>query len=142
GTELTYTLTATNAGPSDAPSVSVTDTVPAGTTFVRVAQGNCDGTISCTVGALPAGASATLVLVVRANASDAPGAIITNTARVFNTPAIDPFPANNDASATATVGPRVADLGVANTGATATDAGGATVVAGGLITYTITATNT
>src|SRR5207244_9127416 len=55
GTELTYTLTATNAGPSDAPSVSVTDTVPAGTTFVRVAQGTCatSGSITCTVGSLP-----------------------------------------------------------------------------------------
>src|SRR5439155_22275358 len=117
GTELTYTLTATNAGPSDAPSVSVTDTVPTGTTFVRVAQGNCDATISCTVGALPAGASATLVLVVRVNPSDVPGDTITNTARVFNTPAIDPVPANNSATATATVGARVADLGVANTAA-------------------------
>src|SRR5205085_1145497 len=143
GTELTYTLTATNAGPSDADNVSLTDSIPAGTSFVRVAQGSCatSGPITCTVGALANGASATVVLVVRVNASAVPGDTITNTARVFNTPAIDPVPANNNAIATATVGGRVADLGITKTASTATDASGATVDAGGFITYTITATN-
>src|SRR5207247_1239345 len=34
GTDLTYTVTLVNNGPSDAQAVSLTDTVPANTTFV------------------------------------------------------------------------------------------------------------
>src|SRR5439155_16427685 len=72
---------------------------------------------------------------------DVPGDTITNTARVFNTPAIDPAPDNNSATATATLGARVADLGVTKTASTAADSSGANVINGTEITYTIAATN-
>src|SRR5207237_7364968 len=38
GTNLTYTITVSNAGSSDAQGVSLTDAVPAGTTFVSASQ--------------------------------------------------------------------------------------------------------
>src|SRR4029077_3408698 len=46
GTNITYTVTLTNAGPSDAQGVTLTDAVPAGTTFVSataVSGQNPDG---------------------------------------------------------------------------------------------------
>src|SRR5207244_2225000 len=65
----------------------------------------------------------------------------TNTARASSTTA-DPSGGNNNAAATATVGSRVADLGITKTAVTVDDpVAGATVAAGGQITYTITATN-
>jgi uncharacterized repeat protein (TIGR01451 family) len=68
GNNLTYTITVTNNGPSAATGVTVSDTLPPGETFVSVtpSQGSCTGTsaISCALGSLANGASATVTLVV------------------------------------------------------------------------------
>ena len=40
GSQLTYTITVTNAGPSTAHAVNVTDDLPAGTTYVSGVDGN------------------------------------------------------------------------------------------------------
>ena len=50
GTNLTYTITVSNLGPSDSAGFTVTDTVPAGTTFVSASAGcaNSAGTVTCT----------------------------------------------------------------------------------------------
>jgi uncharacterized repeat protein (TIGR01451 family) len=71
GTNLTYTLTATNNGPSDAQNVSIADTTPTGTTFVSAtpsAGGSCGSLVAggtgletCTwAGATTPGASRTV----------------------------------------------------------------------------------
>ncbi|HYG82800.1 MAG TPA: FG-GAP-like repeat-containing protein, partial [Pyrinomonadaceae bacterium] len=68
GNQLTYTLTVTNDGVDDAASVSLTDTLPAGVTFVSAtpSQGSCAGTstVTCGLGALASGAGATVRIVV------------------------------------------------------------------------------
>ena len=48
GTDLTYTLSVTNAGPSDATNVVVSDPVPAGTSFVSADGGGLEaaGTVA------------------------------------------------------------------------------------------------
>ena len=56
GTNVVYTITVTNAGPSDAASVVVTDTTPAGLTFVSNA-GDCLTAFPCALGTVPAGAT-------------------------------------------------------------------------------------
>jgi uncharacterized repeat protein (TIGR01451 family) len=78
GSDLTYTVTATNNGPSDATSVTLTDPLPASTTFVSATQTSgpafsCTtpavggtGTITCTIPALTPAASATFTFVVNA----------------------------------------------------------------------------
>jgi len=138
GSNLTYTLIATNNGPGGATNVTITDTLPAGVTFVsaNASQGSCSqaaGTVTCNVGALPSIAlnSATATIVVTPQAGAAPS--ITNNATVSATEP-DPNPANNSASVTTTVTP-VADLAVTKTGSPTS------VPVGGNITYTIKVTN-
>jgi uncharacterized repeat protein (TIGR01451 family) len=71
---LTYTITTTNNGPSSATGVTLTDTLAAGLTFVSAtpSQGTCSGNvppITCPLGTLAPGASATVTVVVTPTAS-------------------------------------------------------------------------
>jgi uncharacterized repeat protein (TIGR01451 family) len=145
GTNLTYTITVRDNGPSDAQNVSLTDAVPAGTTFVSETQtsgpafmvtnppaGSSSGTVSGNIGLLGTGVSATFMIVVQANASDASGSTITNTAMVSTT-TTDPNSSNNS-STTNTAVKTAADLRVTMTGPLV-------VPAGANLTYTITVSN-
>src|SRR6185312_11781962 len=143
GTNLTYTITLTNNGPSDAQAVSLADSVPASTTFVSLtvpAGWSCTtpavggtGPINCTKATLAAGGSAIFTLVVTVAPSTADGATISNTATAATT-TTDPSGGNNSATATTAVQTR-ADLSV-----TKTDSPDP-VTAGTNLTYTITLTN-
>lgn len=102
GEDITYTIKAANAGPHEAPSTVVTDPLPAKVSLVSAtsSQGTCSGTstVSCSLGALENGASATITIVVRADAAGT----ATNTASVSGE-AFDPTPADESASATTTI---------------------------------------
>src|SRR6185295_14529612 len=90
GTDVTYTLTAANLGPSDAQAVSVSDTIPAGTTFRSVTPPsgwNCTapavgatGQVTCSRASLTAGASGQVSLTVRLGASATDGSQLCNAA--------------------------------------------------------------
>jgi uncharacterized repeat protein (TIGR01451 family) len=111
GADLTYTITLANAGPSDAASASLTDTLPAGTTFGSLtspAGWSCTtpnvgegGTVSCAQDSLASGNSV-FTLVVAVDASVTAGTVITNTA-VASSSTPDPNPGNESATATTTV---------------------------------------
>lgn len=69
GQQLTYTLLVTNHGPSEASGVTVTDTLPAGVTYVSATstQGTVSatgGTLTATLGDLARDAQATVTVVV------------------------------------------------------------------------------
>ncbi|HET7437677.1 MAG TPA: DUF11 domain-containing protein [Thermoanaerobaculia bacterium] len=136
GGNLTYTITVTNAGPSDAQQVQFTDTLPAGTTFVSIAQTGGAAWVcapaapTCSVATLIAGGSATFTLVAQV-AANATGTL-TNSVNVTSATS-DPTPANNTATANSTVGNAV-DVSV-------TKNGPASVAAGSNLTYTITVAN-
>jgi uncharacterized repeat protein (TIGR01451 family) len=114
GADLTYLINVTNNGPSDAQTVILTDSLPAGTTFVSLSQTqgpvfSCatppvggTGTVSCTIATLALGASASFTVVVHVDATAAVGSVITNTATVTTT-TTDPNGDNNTATATTTV---------------------------------------
>jgi uncharacterized repeat protein (TIGR01451 family) len=104
GANVTYTVTVSNLGPATATFVSLRDDPPAGTVFVSAtpSQGACTGTapVTCALGTIANGASATVQIVVTAPGS--PGTI-TNSAAVTSM-VIDANPANDAAQATTTVG--------------------------------------
>jgi fimbrial isopeptide formation D2 family protein/uncharacterized repeat protein (TIGR01451 family) len=138
GTDATYFLDVNNAGPSDeGPGIVITDTLPAGETFVSAGAvgwscAAASEVVACTYApALVNGASAPTVDLVVAVASSV-GPSIVNTAVVTGSN-VDPDLVNNTASDTATVMQQY-DLSLMKT------------LAGGLVSgfsavYTITVTN-
>lgn len=144
GTNVTYTITATNNGPSTATSVTLTDSTPPNTTFVSIGQTsgplfNCTtpavggtGMITCTIGSLGATQTTTFSLVLRVVPGAPTGSNITNAAAI-SSPIGDPNGTNNDASSMATV-QIGADVAV-------TKSGPATVAAGTTASYTVTVVN-
>ncbi|WP_217181110.1 CARDB domain-containing protein [Streptomyces sp. AC495_CC817] len=137
GRPATFTITVTNNGPQTGTGVSVTDAVPAGLSVTQVtpSQGSCTtgSTVSCAMGSLAVGATATITVTGTVSASMNPGSALTNTASVSGT-LTDPNPGNNTASASGTLS-AVADLSIDKVFAPASP------VAGQNLTYTLTVHN-
>ncbi|HSB09838.1 MAG TPA: HYR domain-containing protein [Blastocatellia bacterium] len=145
GNNITYTINFTNNGPSDAQTVTLTDAVPANTTFVSatVTTGTGWSTSAPAVGGtgnvvfskatVASGEAAVFTMVVHVNTNTANGATITNSATAASATS-DPTPGNNTGTATTTVQTQ-ADLAV-----TKTDSPDP-VVAGNNLTYAINFTN-
>ena len=140
GGSVTYTITASNAGPSNATGATVADTFPASLsctwTCVGAGGGTCtasgSGNLNNTVN-LPSGGSVTYTASCTISAF-ATGTL-SNTATVAAPGGVtDPTPGNNSATDSDTLAPS-ADLAI-----TKTD-GVTSVTAGGSTTYTITASN-
>ncbi|WP_395682014.1 hypothetical protein, partial [Dokdonella sp.] len=136
GDQVTFTITATNNGPSAATGVALSDVLPAGLSFVSAtpSQGAYNtGTGTWTVGNLAAsGAGATATLTIVADVDTDSG--FTNTASLSAIDQTDPNPGNNSASVVVT------PIASADLSITKTD-GSATATPGAPITYTITASN-
>jgi uncharacterized repeat protein (TIGR01451 family) len=144
GTTMTYNITVTNNGPSDAASVTMADTLPPNTTFVSETQPTgpafiCTnpsiggtGTVSCSIAALTAGTTATFTITVQI-ALAAPVGPSSNTATVTSTS--DPNSANNSSTAVTQIAAAIADLSITKT-PTAPPYG-----TGMPVTYTIVVTN-
>jgi uncharacterized repeat protein (TIGR01451 family)/fimbrial isopeptide formation D2 family protein len=114
GNTFTYTLTVTNAGPSDAESVQVSDPLPGEVSFeeIETDTGTCGeaaGTVECDLGTLAPGAEATIVITVKAEGVGS----FENEAEVSTT-TDDPEPDNNEDEVETTVEP-AADLSVVKT---------------------------
>jgi uncharacterized repeat protein (TIGR01451 family) len=140
GTNLTYTITVTNAGPNNA-AVSLSDTLPAGTTFVSLsapggwscttpAEGS-GGMVSCSVASLGV-ESAVFTLTVAVDPGTPGGALLVNTATASSA-ASDPNPGDNSGSASTLV------ISSATLSGTKTVSG--TFAPGGAVTYTVVLTN-
>jgi choice-of-anchor B domain-containing protein len=74
GTQFIYTIDITNSGPDAASNVTLTDPLPAGVTYVQAVptQGGCSetgGTVTCLLGTLAGGITATVAVTVTADAA-------------------------------------------------------------------------
>ncbi|MEO8459462.1 MAG: DUF11 domain-containing protein, partial [Dokdonella sp.] len=142
GQTLTYTIAASNSGPSNAPGSTVTDTFPASETCTWTCAGT--GGATCTAAGsgnitdtanLPSGGTATYTASCLVAASTPDGTVISNTATVAAAAGItDPTPGNNSATDTTSVSAQ-ADLSI-----TKTD-GVTSVSPGGSLNYSIVASN-
>uniref|UniRef100_A0AC34F4F5 DUF11 domain-containing protein n=1 Tax=Panagrolaimus sp. ES5 TaxID=591445 RepID=A0AC34F4F5_9BILA len=129
GNTVTFTLAATNAGPSNATAVVVNDLVPSGYNFISAtpSQGTYNsGTGIWAIGSLTNGANATLTVTATVN----PTGVYTNTATISGAQN-DPVPANNTSSIT----PTPVKVQVVKTGP-------ATANTGTTINYVLTVSNT
>lgn len=138
GQRVTYTITATNAGPSQAGNVVVTDTVPADITGVTASttRGTCEVTgtdVSCRTATLPAGAVTTITVSGRLDPSSTGGPLVNTARATSDTP--DPTPGNNAATYTLTRDAARADLSTTKTMLTSP------VVPGRPVQYAVTVTN-
>lgn len=128
GEWVTFTITVTNRGPSDASAVTISDLLP--TTLTYQSHSTNNGSFNpasglWSLGNLPNQASATLTLIARVNSLTA-GQNIQNTAtRVDSTP-YDYNPSNNSASVALTVKPTVLQ-GIVSDAASGAPISGATV---------------
>jgi len=143
GTNLTWTVVATNNGPSTASAASVSLPLPVPTTFVSVtppAGWSCstpatgtNGTITCSLTAtMNPATQATFIVVSNVPANVAAGSTLSATASV-SAPA-DSIPANDSATSSVTTSV-AADIGVTKTRTPSL------VIPGGPLHYTITVTN-
>lgn len=141
GNTITYTITATNSGPSAAANVSLSNAIPAATTFTSLSSAGgwscttpavgASGTISCT-SPMAAVGTAVFTLVVTVDPNTA-AASISSTATVASTTS-DPASGNESATANTPVGTS-ADLAMSNTPSASN------VINGQPITYTLVVTN-
>jgi uncharacterized repeat protein (TIGR01451 family)/CSLREA domain-containing protein len=117
GTSFSYTVRVTNAGPSNATEVAVTDTLPAGLTFLANGSStSCSATgqtVTCTVGNVQVDASVDLTIMVAAASSIANGATLTDTVTVSGAEG-DPDSNNNSDLETTTFN-REANLSITKT---------------------------
>jgi uncharacterized repeat protein (TIGR01451 family) len=107
GNNITYTQVVTNNGPAASPNVTLTEGLPANTSFVSAngpAGWTCSGTttITCAAATLASGANATITVVVKVIAGTAAGTVISDVVSVASD-IEDPNTSNNTATANVTV---------------------------------------
>jgi uncharacterized repeat protein (TIGR01451 family) len=148
--DVTYTVHVLNSGPDASVQATLTDQVPAGTTFVSASPaagwsctspgGQNGNTFVCTNNSVPVGADDVFTLVFHINPNTPAGTIITNEVNISQPPdpdfgSHDPNEENNSAFVDTTVpGGAAADLGITKTGDTQ-------ALADSDVNYTITVQN-
>ena len=132
GTNIVYTITVTNAGPSDATAVTLADPMPPGLTFVSNA-GDCTTAFPCALGTLAPGATRTITATFAIPSGYTTPNPIANTATVSSADAAG-GQRERDHQHAASRAP-VTDLHITKTN------GVDGVIAGRPTTYTITVTN-
>jgi uncharacterized repeat protein (TIGR01451 family) len=135
GQSISWTITVSNAGPSDAQAVQIADSLPGNVTITSVVpqQGTCSGSLSCSIGLIPAGANR-IVTITGTVDSDTSATSVGNTATVSSpTPDPDTTDRTGSVSTPLTFQALLALTKVANS---------TTAIPGRPISWTITVSNT
>ncbi|HYD49095.1 MAG TPA: hypothetical protein VEB21_12140, partial [Terriglobales bacterium] len=137
GNNLTYTVTVTNNGPSNATGVTLTDNLPGEVNFVSSLPGNpvcvhAAGVVSCSLGTLVPAGNFVITIIVAVPSSVADGLTISNVA-VASSATIDPGPNPNNVNQDTQV-EREPDLAIVKSSPNP-------VIAGTSFSYSITAEN-
>jgi uncharacterized repeat protein (TIGR01451 family) len=143
GTNVTYTIAVSNAGPSSASNVVVKDTLPSEVRVLTVTPsvGSCTAGIpgnplqplTCTIGSMATAGSATITVMARVDPSVPDGTVINNNA-IISSATLDPNNGNNSATAAVTVNAR-SDLAITKT------SDQASYKPSSVVTYTVSVTN-
>ncbi|HZR20378.1 MAG TPA: immunoglobulin domain-containing protein [Verrucomicrobiae bacterium] len=135
GSTFTYTISLTNSGPSPAVNVLVSNSVPAGATFVSASQGgtNNAGLVTWLLSSLAAGAATNLTLTVSTPASGVLTDLVASTSDTR-----DLVPSNNDGSRSNS---QVVTTIIPSADVALTVAGPSGVPAAAAFSYTLTLTN-
>ena len=144
GSNITYTQTVFNHGPSNCSTATLTEATPANTTFVSVAVVTTGGgtwtcpnsaPVSCTNPSVPPGSTATITAIYNVAAGTTAGTIITDTDTATTTTNDTNLLDNSATVNIAVASGTQADLSVTNSGSPNP------VTAGNNITYTQSVTN-
>ena len=101
---MTYTLTASNAGPEDATGVVVLDVLPSGVELVSASGCTTnENVLLCQVGPLVVGASVSFTVILQVAPTAPLGTDLANTALVGSCEIRELVPTNNVASVSTTV---------------------------------------
>ena len=112
GKYITYSITVTNRGPDTAHYTTLSDVIPANTTFFKISdagwatskpKSGATGEVVCSMSALASGESTTIKLVVKLDSNLPPFITITDTAKVTSGFTADPDPGNDSATTLTTV---------------------------------------
>jgi uncharacterized repeat protein (TIGR01451 family) len=108
GNPISYTLAVSNLGATPASAVSVSDTLPAGASFLTASGtgwtcGFAAGVVTCTMPTLAPGPAAPITLTISAPAVSSPGTL-SNTATVSSA-GVDSNSSNNSSTATVPIQP-------------------------------------
>jgi uncharacterized repeat protein (TIGR01451 family) len=136
GGSLAWTLTVTNSGSNPSTGAKVTDTLPAGVTFVSASAGCvlATGTVTCTLGTLNPTQSVAFTINVVLSSPYTGAQPLSNTATVASVNEVDTNSANNTSTASTPV--TISHLNVVKTHSTPNYTPGSTG------TYTVVVTNT
>ena len=99
GTNMVYAISYSNGGVSDAANAVISDTLPAGTTYVSDTGGCMEaaGTLTCNLGTVPAGGGGNFEITVLVQPDVPDGADLTNTATITSD-SPDPTPGNSSST--------------------------------------------
>jgi uncharacterized repeat protein (TIGR01451 family) len=137
GLDVNWTFTVADAGPSGVDDAVVSDTLPAGLTFVGASPAVCSAsgpTLTCALGTVATGSDVGLTITTAVAAGLAAGTVLSNTGQVSSASTTDPDPSNNTATATAPPSVVPVDLSI-------TETGPASLVPGSTATWNVTVVN-
>jgi uncharacterized repeat protein (TIGR01451 family) len=151
GEQLTYTITASNAGADPSDNVQWTDTLPAGLNFESISTisgWTCttpavgtNGTIDCSNPTVAAGANDIFTVVTTVDPSFS-GSTISNSATISSTGTFDPNTSNNNATTTTPITAASPSLTIAKVlSGTVDNDSSSSVTAGDQLDYTVTVKN-